>query len=136
MGTLLQPGREPVEGARCDASGAWIPVANLSAATGWELKPEGACLGDLCVPLPRGREPEFADGGAFNAVALAHHLDQPAAFHEPSATWALGESAVNRGAALQSLEAPDFTLPDLEGRLHSLSDYRGRKVFLASWASW
>ena len=33
-------------------------------------------------------------------------------------------------------EAPDFTLPDLEGRQHSLSDYRGRKVFLASWASW
>jgi peroxiredoxin len=32
--------------------------------------------------------------------------------------------------------APDFTLPDLEGRLHSLRDYRGRKVFLCSWASW
>ena len=34
------------------------------------------------------------------------------------------------------LTAPDFSLPDLEGREHSLSDYRGNKVFLATWASW
>jgi peroxiredoxin len=32
--------------------------------------------------------------------------------------------------------APDFTLPDLDGRMHSLSDYRGKKVFLLAWASW
>ena len=32
--------------------------------------------------------------------------------------------------------APDFTLPDLDGSPHSLSSYRGRKVFLATWASW
>ena len=32
--------------------------------------------------------------------------------------------------------APDFTLPDLDGKLHSLSDYRGKKVVLMSWASW
>jgi peroxiredoxin len=37
---------------------------------------------------------------------------------------------------MQSLEAPDFTLPDLEGRPHALRDYRGKKVFLVSWASW
>ena len=41
-----------------------------------------------------------------------------------------------RTAALESLEAPDFTLPDLSGRPHSLVDYRGRKVLLATWASW
>jgi peroxiredoxin Q/BCP len=33
------------------------------------------------------------------------------------------------------VEAPDFTLPDLDGNLHSLSDYRGRKVVLLTWAS-
>ncbi|MCC7122956.1 MAG: redoxin domain-containing protein [Gammaproteobacteria bacterium] len=37
---------------------------------------------------------------------------------------------------MMSLEAPDFTLPDLDGRLHSLSDYRGKKVFLFSWGSY
>jgi peroxiredoxin len=37
------------------------------------------------------------------------------------------------GAA--STSAPDFTLPDLDGRLHSLSDHRGKKVVLLTWAS-
>ena len=28
-------------------------------------------------------------------------------------------------------EAPDFTLPDQNGEMHSLSDYRGQKVILS-----
>ncbi|HSY78461.1 MAG TPA: redoxin domain-containing protein [Verrucomicrobiae bacterium] len=34
------------------------------------------------------------------------------------------------------MQAPDFELPDLDGKLHRLSDYRGKKVFLLAWASW
>jgi peroxiredoxin len=48
----------------------------------------------------------------------------------------LGVGAAARSDALRSLEAPDFTLPDLEGRRHSLSDQRGKKVLLVTWASW
>jgi peroxiredoxin len=50
--------------------------------------------------------------------------------------WVLAASAHDRSAALASLEAPDFTLPDASGRLYSLSDYRGKNVFLVTWASW
>lgn len=32
--------------------------------------------------------------------------------------------------------APDFALPDLQGRVHRLSDYRGKVVFLNLWATW
>ena len=32
--------------------------------------------------------------------------------------------------------APDFTLPDSTGRMHRLSDHRGKKVLLVTWASW
>jgi peroxiredoxin len=32
--------------------------------------------------------------------------------------------------------APDFTLPDLDGRPHSLSDYRGQWVVVNYWATW
>ena len=48
----------------------------------------------------------------------------------------LGEDAGARSAALESLEAPDFALPDLDGRVHTLSEHRGKKVLLATWASW
>ena len=33
-------------------------------------------------------------------------------------------------------EAADFTLKDLEGHEVSLSDYKGKKVFLNFWATW
>lgn len=48
----------------------------------------------------------------------------------------LGVSAADRAGALSSLEAPDFTLPDLDGRSHTLSAYRGKKVLLVAYASW
>jgi hypothetical protein len=136
MATLLQPGRDPVHAGTGDESGFWIPLNDLERATGWDLKPEGACKGDLCVILPQHRTKEFVRDGAFNIVELARLLGQPAEYHAASQAWAIGESAAARSSALLSLEAPDFALPDLEGRMHSLSDYRGRKVFLVSWASW
>lgn len=34
------------------------------------------------------------------------------------------------------VEAPDFTLKDIEGNEISLSDFRGRTVVLVFWASW
>jgi len=37
--------------------------------------------------------------------------------------------------SLEGLEAPDFTLPDVDGKPRTLSELRGKKVFLATWAS-
>lgn len=34
------------------------------------------------------------------------------------------------------LPAPDFTFPDLNGKKVSLSDYRGKVVFVNIWATW
>jgi len=125
-------------GTRGEGDNLWLPLGELAATTGWELKPEGACLGEVCVPLPRGREAEFvrAGGGQFNVAALARLLGQPVVHDDAHGVWAFGESAETRRETLASLEAPDFTLPDLDGRLHSLAEQRGKKVLLVSWASW
>lgn len=32
--------------------------------------------------------------------------------------------------------APDFSLPDVNGEYHSLSDYEGQVVLINFWASW
>jgi hypothetical protein len=129
-------GTAVIPGAEADGDGLWVPLDELTQATGWKLEPEGACRGDVCVPIPSAREREFVRPGALNLAALARVLDQPVVHDAPSGSWVVGEAAQARSASMQSLEAPNFTLPDLEGRLHSLLDYRGRKVFLVSWASW
>ena len=117
-------------GAHAEGGTLFLPVEELPAATGWELKPEGACLGDVCVPLPAAaRRPGLVD-----VSALAHALGRPLV-HEGD-MWVAGEPAAARADALASLAAPDFELPDLAGRRHRLSDHRGRKVVVLSWASW
>ena len=67
---------------------------------------------------------------------LARVLGRPLALDTEERTAALGVPATDRSASLVTLEAPDFTLPDLHGRMHSLSDHRGKKVLLIAYASW
>jgi hypothetical protein len=137
--TLLYLDNEPRQApAVAEGDDLWVPVDQLAAVTGWEVKPEGACRGEQCVPIPRGRETEFLHGTPvrFNVAALARWLGQ-AVVHDPThAVWVVGEGAGDWRCRRRSLRAPDFRLPDLDGRVHSLSDYRGKKVFLVSWASW
>ena len=127
-----------VADATVEGGNLWLSTDDLHAATGWELKPQGACLGEVCVPIPSGRETDFirADGRQFNLTALARHLHQPVVHDDQHAVCFFGEAAGARTDARQSPQAPDFTLPDLDGRWHSLSEYRGRKILLVSWASW
>ena len=136
---IIYKGRvSEIAGAKAEGDNLWLTDADLTRASGWELKPEGACIGDVCVPIPPARASEFVrDGGrAFNLAALAGHLGQPVVHDDTNGAWYFGEAAAKRRATLASLEAPDFALPDLDGKIHRLSDYRGKKVLLAAWASW
>lgn len=101
---------------------------------GWELKPEGLCRGDVCIPV-RDRGALVADG-RIDLAALAGLLDRPLALDADCRCAALGTGHAARAAALATLEAPDFELPDLDGRMHTLSAHRGKKVLLIAYASW
>lgn len=137
MVTLLTDTDErAVPSAAAEGDALWLPAAEAETATGWRLKPEGLCRGPVCVPLPPGRERDIARDGRVNVAGLWRHLGAPVARSERGDVWVLGASADDRGAALRSLEAPDFTLPDVAGRTHSLSEQRGKKVLLVTWASW
>jgi hypothetical protein len=127
-----------VPNASADGDNLWIPVQDLRRATGWELKSEGACLGDQCVPIGQGRELETVskDGAGFNLAAFARMLRQAVVHDEASGVWVFGRAGADGQRKLQSLVAPDFSLPDLDGKMHSLSEHRGKKVFLVTWASW
>ena len=140
MVTLLSSnGTVNLDAAESDARGLWVPLADF-ARLGWELRPEGACRGDVCVPIPKARERDFvrdtAAGKLFNLTEFAALRRQPVARSERGDVFAIGEASVDRAELLRGGEAPDFALPDLAGRIHRLSEHRGKKVFLVSWASW
>jgi hypothetical protein len=121
---------------RSDGEDLWLSAADAAATTGWTLKPEGLCRGEVCVPVPRGREADFVRDGAVNIAAFWRHMGRPAVHPDDGSIWVLGAGAAERAETLRSLEAPDFALPDLDGRMHTLSEHRGKKVLLVTWASW
>jgi hypothetical protein len=127
--------------ARLEAGELWISSGDLAPTTRFELKPQGACRGEICYVLPQSpsEESEFLreESGKswFNLTAFARLAGQPVAHDSSHSAWYFGLRSDQR-RQLASLEAPDFTLPDIEGRRHSLSDFRGKKVFLVTWASW
>jgi hypothetical protein len=131
-------GENAVRGIEADTRGGALRLtaADLERVSGWVLKPEGFCRDDTCIAVPPARKDELASGGRLNLTALAALLGQPVVADPQHHAYCFGESAAERARKLRSLEAPDFTLPDLAGRMHSLSEHRGKKVLLVSWASW
>ena len=132
MATVIYGDNEvDVAGARWRDGDLWLPLSDLTPATGWEVRPEGMCAGNTCVPLPAGAT--WSDDEEFNLSAFARHLGlaEAADADEGVAAFVAAEAP----AGTSSVQAPDFTLPDLDGNLHSLSDHRGKKVVLLTWAS-
>jgi hypothetical protein len=103
----------------------------LHALTGWEIKPEGACKGDECVPLAG-----MATGadGTIDVQAFAERMAMPLVGDEKHGIWALGPRAA--GHVLESVELPDLVLSDFDGNAFQVTTLRGRKVLLLAWASW
>ena len=106
---------------------------DFAARTGWTVKPEGACKGEVCVPLPG--DVRAADG-RLDARVLADRLGMPLVRHDADDLWSLGPETAVTGRALTTAVAPDLTLPNANGEPFSLSSLRGQKVVMVTWASW
>ena len=99
-------------------------AAQFHAWTGWEIKPEGACKGDICVPLGES---------AFDLRATADRLGMALVHDAHKGVWALGPESLGDRALLSAV-TPDFTLPAYDGSQFRLSSLRGQKVVLVAWA--
>ena len=104
-----------------------IPRQAFEAGTGWQLKPQGACQGEICIPLS---EPA---GESVDVARVAQDLGMPLVASPDHGLWALGPAVIGR-RALASAQAGDFSLPDLDGHEFHLSSLRGQKVVLLAWA--
>ena len=123
-----------------DSADLWVTLADLKRATGFVVKPQGICRDELCFPIPKSRKASFTQQQKrvtwFNLSEFARLVKQPVARDEKHAVYYFGARAEAQNGFINSLEAPDFQLPDLNGKMHSLSDFRGKKVLLLTWASW
>ncbi|MBV8951979.1 MAG: hypothetical protein JOZ99_13965 [Actinobacteria bacterium] len=111
-----------------------LDATMLGRALGWELKPEGLCRGDVCVPV-RDVASLFA-GDRVDLAAVARALGRDVVVDTDARVAAVALPAEDRIRALDGLEAPNFTLADLDGGLHDLDEWRGRKKLLLAFASW
>jgi hypothetical protein len=115
---------------RPDGKDLWVRAADLPRINEFELKPQGACRADMCIPISK----KLKAGEWFNLTGFAQKLGQTVV--QDSGVWSFGEIPVVRGNFYNSRTAPDFAVPDRKGRIVHLSDFRGKKVLVLTWASW
>ena len=122
------------------SSDLWLTLKDLTRVTKFVLKPQGMCFEKLCFPIPKAKTKQFISRQAkttwFNVSEFARLVHQPVAYDQGQAVWYFGPRADEQDGFISSLEAPDFTLPDATGKMHSLREFRGKKVLLITWASW
>lgn len=111
-----------------------LDADGVEGATGFVPKPEGLCHGDVCVPT--SLHPGLEVDGRFDAELLGRALGRAVATDPTTATVVVGDPVGERTTVRHGDVAPEFSLPDLEGRDVALRDFAGRKRLLLAWASW
>lgn len=129
-----------IENTLDDPNDLWVTPSDLTRINGFVLKPEGACLDEICVPVRRDADNELfvtRDGqGWFNVSELADKLKQAYVRDADTGVWSFGEIPATRTSFLQNAVAPDFAIEGRDGKTVRLSDFRGKKVLIMTWASW
>lgn len=111
-----------------------VSANSFSHATGWTLKAEGLCKDEMCVPVRDTAA--MSNGVSIDVAEFARVTGRNMVIDSSRNVVAMGEQASSRAAAMATLDAPNFTLPDINGNLISLSDYANRKKLILAWSSW
>lgn len=136
---ILANGKTNAVTRRSDARGAlWVRMDELAGATGWQMKPQGACWGELCVPLPADkRDAWIADADDWVWFCYSEFADMVGQkYARDGDVWSLGSVPEIRRVGLESGIAPDFEVTERNGNRLRLSDLGGCKVVLFTWSSW
>ena len=114
----------------------YLDAADLSAATGWSLKPEGLCRDETCVPLFGRAVTAPGDDSRVDLDAWADALGLLVAGDDGAGVAALARSAETHRRDLAPGRAPALDLEDVDGNPVSFDDLSGHKRVLVTWASW
>ena len=119
-----------------DGDGLLIDPTDLRRINGFELKPQGACYEDICIPLTDGLLVEQAGKEWFNLTAFADLVGQPYVVDKQANVWSFAEIPAKRESTLLNAQAPDFEVTDRQGHVIRLSDFKGKKALIVTWSSW
>jgi hypothetical protein len=116
--------------ARIIDQNLWVQKHDLPRINEFEVKPQGACRADVCIPLSK----TLKNGDWFNLTGFASKLGEKVVADQN--VYSFGEIPVLRGGFYNNRIAPDFAVADRKGKVVHLSDFRGKKTLVITWASW
>jgi hypothetical protein len=123
-----------------DPNDLWTSPEDLTRINGFVLKPEGICLDEICIVVRQNQDSELLitrSGRKWISVTeLARRLQQSFKVDHDKRVWSFGQIPAKRSSFATDALAPDFAMEDRKGRTVRLSDFRGKKVLLLTWASW
>lgn len=111
-----------------------IAPGDLERAIGWRLSSRGLCRDERCVPV---RDPDaLRAGGLLDLGHTAAALGRSVVVDAEAAIAAVALDGERRRRGIEQLEAPAFTLCDLDGTPHRSSAWSGRKHLVVTFSSW
>jgi hypothetical protein len=134
--TVLYQGKAVTLSDTGNGEGLLIRPEDLSRVNGFELKPEGACFKDMCIPMNDDLLVEQDGRQWFDLTAFADLLGQPYVADRESRVWSFAEIPAKREGMLVDAMAPEFEVTDRQGKVVRLADFKGKKALIVTWSSW
>ena len=121
-----------------DPDDLWVVPEDLARISGFALRGNQICLDRVCVSARPGSDLRIVRSSQtwISMTELARQLKQAVAVDAERGVWSFGDVPATRAGFFESAMAPDFTLPNRQGQPVRLSDFRGKKVLIVTWASW
>jgi len=134
--TVLYQGKKHVLSETGSGDSLLVRPEDLPAINGFELKPEGACYNDLCIPLTDELLVEQDSRQWFNMTAFADLLEQPWVADTQARVWSFAEMPAKRENTMVNAMVPDFEVTDRQGNVIRMADLKGKKALIVTWSSW
>jgi hypothetical protein len=134
--TVLYQGRKITLSETGSGDGLLISPEDLPSVNGFELKPQGACYADMCVPLNEHLLVEQGGKQWFDLAAFADLLGQPYVVDKDANVWSFAEIPARRESMMVDGMAPDFDVVDRAGKVIRMTDLKGLKALIVTWSSW
>jgi hypothetical protein len=134
--TVLYQGKEITLSETGKGPGLLIRPEDLGRVNGFEVKPEGVCFADICIPMRAELQVEQDGRQWFDLEAFADLLGQPYVADRETGVWSFAEIPAKRESMLVDAMAPDFEIKDRKGNVVRLADLKGKKALIVTWSSW